>query len=162
MMATATGFCGFYFLGDQSSWSSWVFFLAHAGKRRQGMDFLCPRIISLHIICTPPTRKSMWVPWPHEVWHWIRCNWVHLSLDETVKLSSSFVGFFKCLQGSEAEQSATRTLVNGDKLAAVWLKRIQLSASSHLVTIWTCCISACLWVFEEGAGSSLHLSSSHC
>jgi hypothetical protein len=79
-----------------------------------------------------------------------------------VKLSSSFVGFFKCLQGSEAEQSATRTLVNGDKLAAVWLKRIQLSASSHLVTIWRCCISACLWVFEEGAGSSLHLSSAHC
>jgi hypothetical protein len=29
------------------------------------------------------------------------------------------VGFFKCLQGSEAEHLATRTLVNGDKLAAV-------------------------------------------
>jgi hypothetical protein len=31
---------------------------------------------------------------------------------------------YKKIHGSEAEQSATRTLVNGDKLAAVQLKRI--------------------------------------
>jgi hypothetical protein len=157
----ATGFRDIYCSGDQSSWSSWVLFFAHAGKRRQGMDFLCPRIISLHIICAPPRRKSMWVPWPHEVWHWIGCEFILalMKLWNWVPLLWVLSNVFRVLKQNNRLQGLLW-------MKASWLLCDWKGSSSvqvHILLLFGHAAYQHVYeFFEEGAGSSLHLSSSHC